>query len=99
MRQRVGAETVVIVTIPMFRPRPIGVPKDRKNRYDPSQFGILPGIPVQSREAIVRTSFKWRLAVLVLGITFPAAAFALEAGIREVPAKQIAPPTAGVSPQ
>ena len=39
------------------------------------------------------------LAVLALGITIPAAAFALEASIREVPAKEIAVPTADVSLQ
>jgi len=47
----------------------------------------------------VRISFKWHLAVLAFGIAVPAAAFALEAGIREVPAKEIAVPTADVSPQ
>ena len=39
------------------------------------------------------------LAVLALGIALPIAAFALEAGTREVPAKEIAVPTADVSPQ
>src|SRR5256714_9541526 len=47
----------------------------------------------------MRTSFKLHLAVLALGITIPAAAFALEAGIREAPARNIAVPTADVSPQ
>jgi epsilon-lactone hydrolase len=48
---------------------------------------------------IMTTSFKWRLAILAFGLTVPATAFALEAGIREAPAKNIAVPTAGVSPQ
>jgi monoterpene epsilon-lactone hydrolase len=43
--------------------------------------------------------FKVRLAVLAFGLALPATAFALEAGIRDVPAKQIPAPTAGVSPQ
>jgi monoterpene epsilon-lactone hydrolase len=47
----------------------------------------------------VRTSFKLHLAVLALGVAVPTAAFALEAGTREVPAKEIAVPTADVSPQ
>ena len=47
----------------------------------------------------MRTSFNLHLAILALGITVPAAAFALEAGIREAPAKLLAVPTAGVSPQ
>ena len=47
----------------------------------------------------MRLSFKLQLAVLALGVAVPAAAFALEAGIREVPAKEIAVPTADVSPQ
>jgi epsilon-lactone hydrolase len=45
------------------------------------------------------TSFKLRLVILAAGVAVPAAAFSLEAGIREVPAKEIAVPTAGVSPQ
>src|SRR5271156_1974138 len=45
------------------------------------------------------TSFKLRLAVLAVGLAVPTAAFALEAGTREVPAKEIAVPTAGVSAQ
>jgi hypothetical protein len=45
----------------------------------------------------VRTSFKLHLAVLALGVAVPTAAFALEAGTREVPAKEIAVPTANVS--
>src|SRR5207245_8741994 len=44
-------------------------------------------------------SFKWHLGVLAFVIAVPAAAFALEAGIREVPAKEIAVPTADVSPK
>src|SRR5262249_47746599 len=47
----------------------------------------------------MRTSFRLHLAVLAIGLALPTAAFALEAGIREVPAKEIAPPTADVSPQ
>jgi epsilon-lactone hydrolase len=45
------------------------------------------------------TGFKLRLVALAAGVAVPAAAFSLEAGIREVPAKEIAVPTAGVSPQ
>src|ERR1700753_2113114 len=48
---------------------------------------------------MVRTGFKLHLAILALGMAAPTAAFALEAGMRDVPAKQIATPTAGVSPQ
>ena len=47
----------------------------------------------------MRTRFKLHLAVLALGVIVPTTAFALEAGIREVPAKQIAVPTADVSPR
>ena len=42
---------------------------------------------------------KLRLVVLVAAAAMPAAAFALEGGIREVPAKDIPVPTADVSPQ
>jgi acetyl esterase/lipase len=45
------------------------------------------------------TSFKLRLAVLAIGLAVPTAAFALEAGVREVPPKEIPVPTVGVSPQ
>jgi monoterpene epsilon-lactone hydrolase len=52
----------------------------------------------------VKTRFKLRHVILALGIAAPTAAFtlearALEAGMRDVPAKQIATPTAGVSSQ
>jgi hypothetical protein len=47
----------------------------------------------------MRTSFKLHLAVLALGLAMPSGAFALEAGTREVPAKEIAVPTADVSPK
>ena len=47
----------------------------------------------------MRTRFKLRLAILAVGLTVPAAAYALEGGIREVPAKDVAVPTDGVSPQ
>src|SRR5450432_3602569 len=59
-------------------------------------LGVHPGI---SRRRPMKTSFKWHIAVLALGLAVPTAAFALEAGIREAPAKAIAVPTAGVSPQ
>ena len=50
------------------------------------------------------TSSRLHLAVLAAGLSLaglcvPAAAFSLEAGLREVPAKEIPVPTAGVSPQ
>src|SRR5579859_2933328 len=45
------------------------------------------------------TSSRLRLAVLAAGLCLPAAAFSLEAGMREVPAKEVPVPTAGVSPQ
>ena len=45
------------------------------------------------------TSSRLRLAVLTVGLALPTAAFSLEAGSREVPAKEIAVPTAGVSAQ
>jgi epsilon-lactone hydrolase len=44
-------------------------------------------------------SSKLRLAVLAVGLALPTAAFSLEAGTREVPAKEIPVPTAGVSAQ
>src|SRR3984893_15650289 len=44
-------------------------------------------------------SFRLRLAVLAVGLAVPTVAFSLEAGTREVPAKEIPVPTAGVSPQ
>ena len=44
------------------------------------------------------TSFKLRLAVLAVGLAVPTAAFSFEGGTREVPAKEIPVPTAGVSP-
>ncbi len=47
----------------------------------------------------MRMSFKLHLAVLAIGVAVPTAALALEAGIREVPAKEIAVPTADVSRQ
>jgi len=47
----------------------------------------------------MRTSSIMRLAVVVAGLAMPAAAFALEGGIREVPANDIPVPTADVSPQ
>lgn len=47
----------------------------------------------------MRTSFKWHLVALAFGVIVPAAAFGLEAGNREVPAKDIPVPTADVSPQ
>jgi hypothetical protein len=47
----------------------------------------------------MRRSFKLHLAVLTLGLAMPMGAFALEAGTREVPAKEIAVPTADVSPR
>ena len=47
----------------------------------------------------MKTSFKLRLAILAVGLAVPTAAFALEAGTREAPAKQIPVPTADVSPQ
>lgn len=46
-----------------------------------------------------KSSFKLHLAVLAVGLAMPTAAFSLEAGIREVPAKQVAVPTTEVSPQ
>lgn len=45
------------------------------------------------------TSSRLRLAVLAAGLCLPATAFSLEAGMREVPAKEVPVPTAGVSPQ
>ena len=47
----------------------------------------------------MKKSFKLHLAILALGVAMPAAAFALEAGIREAPAKMLAVPTVDVSPQ
>ena len=52
----------------------------------------------------MKTRFKLHHFILALGMAAPTAAFtleaqALEAGVRDVPAKQIATPTAGVSPQ
>ena len=45
------------------------------------------------------TNSGLRLAVLAVGLALPATAFALEAGTREVPAKDIPVPTEGVSPR
>src|SRR5712691_6329883 len=47
----------------------------------------------------MKTSFKWHLAVLAVGLAVPTAAFSLEAGTREVPAKEILVPAADVSLQ
>jgi monoterpene epsilon-lactone hydrolase len=47
----------------------------------------------------MKKSFKLRLAILAVGLAVPTAAFALQAGTREAPAKQIPVPTADVSPQ
>jgi len=47
----------------------------------------------------MRMSFRQHLAILAVGLVLPAAAYALEAGIREVPAKEVPVPTADVSPQ
>ena len=46
----------------------------------------------------MKTSFKWHLAVLAVGLAVPTAAFSLEGGTREVPAKEILVPTADVRP-
>ena len=45
------------------------------------------------------TNSRLLLAVLAFGLAMPATAFSLEAGVREVPAKEIPVPTAGVSQQ
>ncbi len=47
----------------------------------------------------MKTNFKWHLAVLAVGLAVPSAAFSLEGGTREVPAKEILVPTADVSVQ
>ena len=47
----------------------------------------------------MKTSSRLRLAILVAGLSLPETAFSLEAGMREVPAKEIPVPTAGVSVQ
>src|SRR5258705_11702170 len=47
----------------------------------------------------MKTSFKWHLAVLAVGLAVPRAAFSLEGGAGEVPAKEILVPTADVSVQ
>ena len=47
----------------------------------------------------MKTSFKLHLAVLAIGLAVPTAAFSLEAGTREVPAREIPIPTADVSQQ
>src|SRR5882672_11946376 len=52
-----------------------------------------------SRRRPMKTSFKWHLAVLAVGLAVPTAAFSLEGGTREVPAKEILVPTADVSVQ
>ena len=44
-------------------------------------------------------SLRLGAAILAAGLVLPATAFALEAGLREVPAKEIPVPTEGVSPQ
>jgi monoterpene epsilon-lactone hydrolase len=45
------------------------------------------------------TNSRLLLAVLAFGVALPTTAFSLEAGVREVPAKEIPVPTAGVSQQ
>ena len=45
------------------------------------------------------TNSRLHLAILAASLALPTAAFSLEAGIREVPAKDVAVPTAGVSQQ
>ena len=47
----------------------------------------------------MKKHLKWHFAVLAIGLSLPSATFALEAGMREVPAKEIPVPTADVSPQ
>src|SRR5262245_33239870 len=47
----------------------------------------------------MRTRFRLHLAVLSVGLALPITAYALEAGIREVPAKELAVPTTEVSPK
>jgi epsilon-lactone hydrolase len=47
----------------------------------------------------MRTSFKLHLAIIAVSLVVPASAYALEGGIREVPAKNVAVPTNGVSAQ
>jgi epsilon-lactone hydrolase len=47
----------------------------------------------------MRTQLRLHLVALSIGLVMPIAAYALEAGIREVPAKELAVPTAEVSPQ
>jgi hypothetical protein len=61
--------------------------------------GVIQEFPRIKRRRPMITSFKLRLAVLAVGLAVPTAAFSLEAGTREVPAKEIPVPTAGVSPQ
>ena len=55
---------------------PIAVPEPPENRYDPSQIRDPSGIPVQSGGG--DNENKLHLAVLALGVTMTAAAFALE---------------------
>ena len=47
----------------------------------------------------MRTQLRLHLLALTIGLALPITAYALEAGIREVPAKELAVPTAEVSPQ
>ena len=47
----------------------------------------------------MKTSSRLRLAILAASLSLPATAFSLEAGMREVPAKDVPVPTAGVSAQ
>jgi epsilon-lactone hydrolase len=61
--------------------------------------GITKEFPRNKGKRPMITNVKLRLVVVAAGLAVPAAAFSLEAGIREVPAKEIAVPTAGVSPQ
>jgi acetyl esterase/lipase len=71
----------------------------RKIATLPFKIGFTQETRTIRRRRPVRTSFKWHLAVLAFGVAVPTAVFALEGGIREVPAKEIAVPTADVSPQ
>src|SRR3982074_3030058 len=61
-------------------------------------FSTIPGYPGNSRSISrrrpMKTSSKWHLAVLAVGLAVPTAAFSLEAGTREGPAKEILVPAA-----
>jgi monoterpene epsilon-lactone hydrolase len=64
-----------------------------------TQGSIKNSHAIQGEAAPMIMSSRLRLAVLAAGLALPTAAFSLEAGTRDVPAKEVPVPNAGVSAQ